>query len=74
LKSGDLNKQKDALKAYARYSSLGFQMAFIILGGTFGGHYLDVWLDWKFPVFTVSLSILAVFAAIYFAVKDLLKK
>lgn len=74
MKPGDIEKQKDALKAYARYSSLGFQMAFIILGGSLGGHYLDVWIGWKFPVFTVVLSIFSVFCAIYFAVKDLLKK
>lgn len=70
----DLNQEKDALNSYGRYSSMAFQMAFIILLGTFGGHYLDVWIGWKFPVFTVVLSISSVFLAIYFAIKDLLKK
>jgi hypothetical protein len=70
----DLKDEKEALKSYGRYSSLAFQMGFIIVLGTFGGHYLDVWIAWEFPVFTVVLSILSVFLAIYFAIKDLLNK
>ncbi len=70
----DYKKEKEALNSYGKYSSLAFQMVFIILVGTFGGHYLDVWIAWKFPVFTITFSILSVFIAIYFAIKDLLKK
>jgi hypothetical protein len=68
------NKPGDYLNAYARYSSLAFQMLFIILAGVFGGIKLDEWLQWKFPVFTVILSLLAVVLSIYYAVKDFLKK
>lgn len=67
------NKLSGSLSAYAKYSSLAFQMMFIILAGVFGGIHLDKWLGWKFPVFTVVLSILAVFLAIYYAIKDFLK-
>ncbi len=62
------------MRAYARYSSLAFQMLFIILAGVFGGREIDRVIAWKFPVFTVVLSILSVFLAIYFAVKDFIKK
>jgi hypothetical protein len=48
---------------------------FAIIGlGIFGGVKLDQWLKLKFPVFTVLLSIISVAAAIYTAVRDLLKK
>ncbi|MDY0075916.1 MAG: AtpZ/AtpI family protein [Bacteroidales bacterium] len=67
------NKFTSSLNAYAKYSSLAFQMMFIILAGVFGGIELDKWLEWKFPVFTVAFSILAVILAIYYAIKDLLK-
>jgi F0F1-type ATP synthase assembly protein I len=49
-------------------------MIAIVLAGVFGGIKLDEWLQWKFPLFTILLSILGVFAAIYFAIKDFLKK
>jgi hypothetical protein len=66
--------QKKPLNDYARYSSIALQMLVIIAGGIFGGYKLDEYLDLKFPVFTVVLSFLSVAFAIYFVIKDLLKK
>lgn len=65
---------KKAAKSYAKYSSLAFQMAAIIFLGTFGGYKLDQYLSLETPVFTLILSILSVIIAIYFAVKDFIKK
>jgi hypothetical protein len=67
------NEKRPPLESYARYSGLAFQMFAIIGLGIFGGVKLDQWLNLRFPVFTVLLSILSVSAAIYTAVKDLLK-
>ena len=64
---------KKNLNQYARYSSMAFQMLVIILDGVFGGFKIDQWLHSR-PVFTVILSLLAVFLSIYFVVKDLLHK
>ncbi len=61
------------LKDYARYSGLAFQMLFIILAGVWGGVKLDEWLKLR-PLFTIILTIVSVILAIYFAVKDLLRK
>jgi len=49
-------------------------MLAIMLAGVFGGRELDKWLDWGFPVFTLILTILAVFLAIYTVIKDLIRK
>lgn len=62
-----------SLKDYARYSGLAFQMLFIILAGVWGGLKLDAWLNLK-PLLTIVLTIISVVLAIYFAVKDLLRK
>ncbi|MDA3942026.1 MAG: AtpZ/AtpI family protein [Bacteroidetes bacterium] len=67
------NKPLGSLNAYARYSSLAFQMLFIILAGVFGGFQLDKWLQWEFPLFTVLFSVSAVALAIYYAIKDFIK-
>ncbi len=67
-------KKKKALNSYARYSSIAFQMLGIMLAGVFGGRELDRWLEMQFPVFTLTLTILAVILAIYFVIKDVLKK
>lgn len=67
-------EKKKALKAYARYTSIAFQMLVIILAGVFGGRELDKWIDIGFPVFTLILTILSVLLAIYSVIRDLLKK
>jgi F0F1-type ATP synthase assembly protein I len=59
---------------YMKYATMGTQMLITIGLGVFLGIKLDKWLQLKFPVFTVVLSLLSVFAAIYLAVKDLLKR
>ena len=67
------SKSKKYLDSYARYTSIAFQMLAIILIGVFGGIKLDEWLELKFPVFTVILTILSVVLAIYYTVKDLVR-
>ncbi len=63
---------KQGLNQYAKYSGMAFQMGAIIFAGAFGGLKLDQWLKTK-PVFTVVLSLAAVFLSIYFVTRDLLK-
>lgn len=49
------------------------QMAAIIVGGVLGGIQLDKWLNWGFPVFTLVLTLLSVFLAIYYFIRDFIK-
>ena len=60
--------------SYMRYANMGFQMAAIIGLGVWGGIKLDGITHLKFPVFTIVLSLFSVMAAIYFVIRDLLKK
>ncbi len=69
-----LNKPKKDLNAYVKYSSLAIQMGLIIAAGTFGGWKLDELTEWRFPLFTLILSVGSVALAIYLAVKDFIKK
>ncbi len=70
----DKQDKKNALKSYARYSSIAIQMLAIILLGVFGGIQLDKLIEWGIPVFTVSFSFISVILAIYYVTKDFLKK
>lgn len=65
---------KKNLNDYARYSSLAFQMMAIIGVGIFGGMKLDKYLALKRPVFTALFSVISVILAVYYAIKDFLKK
>ena len=65
--------RKKQPNAFIKYSSLATQMALIIVAGALGGIQLDKYLETQTPWFTGGLTIVSVFLAMYFAIKDLLK-
>lgn len=67
------NPSQKPLNAYAKYSSLGVQMAVIIGGGCYGGFKLDAYFQNKTPVFTIVLSLASIALAMYIVLKDLIK-
>jgi len=68
------NQNNDGLKSYARYSGLAIQMIVIITIMTYAGVWLDNRREAEFPVFTLILSLLGVFAALYTVLKDFIGK
>lgn len=72
-KSPEKDPETNGLTDYAKYTALGVQMIVIILVTVWGGIKLDKLLGFEKPVFTVILSLVGVFAAIYTAVKDFIK-
>jgi hypothetical protein len=62
------------MREYARYSSLIFQMFVIVAAGVLGGIELDRLLNTKSKVFTITLTLLSSFLAIYILFKTLFKK
>jgi ATP synthase protein I len=72
-KKNPKSQQNKGLNDFARYTGLAFQMLGIILVTFWGGRKLDTLTGWHTPVFTIVLSLLGVFAAIYTAVKDFIK-
>lgn len=61
------------VRDFSKYSGLAIQMGAIIFVTTWGGIKLDKLAGFDKPVFTIILSLLGVFAAIYTAVKDFIK-
>jgi len=68
------DQENKGLSAYAKYSGLAIQMGVIIFLTTWGGIKLDEVTGTAKPLFTIILSLLGVFAAIWVAVKDFIKK
>lgn len=58
------------MRDLAKYSGLAFQIGFIILAGALLGKWLDRYFQLPKPVFTLCLSLLSVFAALYLSLKD----
>ena len=61
--------KKDPLRKYLRFINIAFEMGIIIGAGVFVG----IWLDQKFPNkysgFTIAVSLLSVFVALYLVIK-----
>lgn len=68
------SKPKKSFDNYIKYSNIAFQMAAIIGLGVFGGVKIDQYLGWKFPVFTLVLTLFSLSIAIYISIRDFLKK
>jgi len=66
--------ENKGLVQFARYSGIVVQMGVIIFLTTWGGTKLDKLLEFSKPVFTIILSLLGVFAAIWIAIKDFIIK
>lgn len=65
-------KSKKKLDDFIKYSNLAFEMVAIMAIGTGAGWAIDRWLEWKFPIFTLVLMVLAVVGAIYQAIRKFL--
>jgi len=66
--------QSNPLNNYAKYSGLAFQMGGVIAVAVWGGIKLDKLAGTDKSIFTIILSLLGVFTAIYVAVKDFIKR
>lgn len=66
--------ENNGLKQFAKYSGIAVQMGVVIFLTTWGGTKLDKIIQPQQPVFTIILSLLGVFAAIYLAIKDFIRK
>lgn len=67
-------KYRQASNSYLKYSGMAFQMMAICAVFAISGVYLDRALSWKFPLFTVLLTMLGVFLAMYSSLRDFMKK
>ena len=66
----ELEKARRNYNSYLRYTGLGFSMIGIVLFGAWGGWYLDGVLNWKYPVFTIALSLLGIVGAMVYLFKE----
>ena len=67
--------KKPDYNSLGKYSGMAFQMGITIALGVWGGMKLDEKFPLgRFPVFTIVLSLLSVFGAMYFVIRDVMKK
>ncbi|HMT66990.1 MAG TPA: AtpZ/AtpI family protein [Bacteroidales bacterium] len=67
-----VNRGKQGLDAYSRYSTIAIQMVIIIVITSLGGVKLDK-LAGTEPILTVVLSLLGVASAMWLVIKEVLR-
>jgi F0F1-type ATP synthase assembly protein I len=72
MNSGKFQKPKKQVDNFIRYSSLAFEMMAIMGIGVWLGIIIDRWLNLSFPAFTLTLMILSVAGAIFYAIRKFL--
>ena len=55
---------------FYKYSAMSFKMGAVMAGGAVGGHYADSAIGWKFPVLTLTFTLIGVALAIYIVIAD----
>lgn len=66
--------EKNPYHNYVKYSTIAFQMGITLFGFAYGGVKLDEYLNIEFPAFTIFLTLAGLALAMYFTLKDLIKK
>ena len=74
MKKGKIQKKKNQLDNYIKYSSLAFQMGATIALFSWLGLRIDEWRDTQQPIYTVAFSLTGVFLSLYLVIKGLINK
>jgi len=69
-KKEEKTNNKKFIENYIRYSSLAIQMGVIIFIFVYAGQYIDKKFFENKTIFTIIFSVISVFIALYFALKD----
>jgi uncharacterized membrane protein len=64
---------KPRVKAYVRFSSIGIQMGIVIVLGALGGQWLDETQGNDFPIWTLVLTLIAIFISLYQVIREVIK-
>ncbi len=71
--NNQIQKKKERLNNYARFSGVGFQMLATIGVGFWGGIKLDNIYPNNYQVFTVICSLISIGVALYLVIKQVTK-
>lgn len=66
-------KHKPRVKTYIRFSSIAIQMGIMITAGALGGQWLDEKQGNDFPIWTLVLTLVAIFGSLYQIIRVVIK-
>ncbi len=67
------NERDRKLKSYLKFSTSAIQMAVLITIGALGGDWLDNYQKNEFPLWTLILTLIAIFGSLFQLIREVLK-
>jgi membrane protein DedA with SNARE-associated domain len=64
---------KKRVKSYVKFSGMAIQMGIVITAGALGGNWLDEKQENEFPIWTLVLTLLAIFGSLYQIIRAVIK-
>lgn len=64
---------KRRIKNYIKFSSIALQMGIVIAAAALGGDWLDQKQENDFPVWTLVLTLIAIFGSLFQIIREVLK-
>ena len=72
MNKNNSEKKIKKVNAFAKFSSLGIQMAAVIVGFVLLGDYLDGYFKNETPWLTIVFSLVGVFGGLYLVIKEVI--
>lgn len=67
------NKRKERVKNYLKFSTIAIQMGALITAAALGGDWLDEYQENEFPLWTLILTLIAIFASLFQIIREVSK-
>ena len=67
------DKRKERVKNYLKFSTIAIQMGALITAAALGGDWLDEYQENKFPLWTLILTLVAIFASLFQIIREVSK-
>lgn len=67
------DKRKQRVKNYLKFSTIAIQMGVLITAAALGGDWLDEYQENDFPLWTLILTLVAIFASLFQIIREVAK-
>lgn len=67
------DKRKNRVKNYLKFSTMAIQMGVLITAAALGGDWLDEQQGNEFPLWTLILTLIAIFASLFQIIREVIK-
>lgn len=69
----DKKEGKKRVKNYIKFTNIALQMGIVITAAALGGDWLDEYQENEFPIWTLVLTLIAIFGSLFQIIREVIK-